>query len=100
MIEKFADGKLMQTLKLDRRAFYRFKSGQTAAEVEKTLEIPAASPFAGQILIVSDCIVHIAEPFETYASIAKKYGIDEHALKNFNGSRPLYPSRKIFIPRI
>ena len=90
----------METLKLDKRTYYRVKSGQTAAEVEKTLKIPAPSAFAGQILTVCDCVVHVAEPFETYRSIAEKFGVEEQRLKNFNGCRPLYPSRKIFIPRI
>ena len=85
-------------LQLDRSKFYRVKSGQTAREVEKVLEVPLNNSYGGAIINVPDCSAHTVQPFETYATIAHKYGIEEGALKEFNGVRPLYPTCKIFIP--
>ena len=85
-------------LKLNQSLFYRVKSGQTAREVEKILGVPLNNCYGGAIINVSDCSTHTVQPFETYASIAQKYGVEEMALKEFNGARPLYPTCKIFIP--
>lgn len=95
MIEKL---RITTLLQLDRAKFYRIKGGQTAREVEKTLKIPANNCFNGLIIEVVECRLHTAQPFETYALIAQKYGVDETKLQNFNGSRPIYPTCKIYIP--
>lgn len=86
-------------LELATGKFYRVKSGQQREEIEQTLSVPAGSVFAGAVIEVCKCDVHVAAPFETYKTIAEKYGKDEEEIKNFNGERPLYPSRRIFIPR-
>lgn len=85
-------------LELDRSKFYRIKCGQTAREVEKTLGVPVNNCFGGAIISITDCKVHTVQPFETYSTIAEKYGTIEGVLKNFNGARSLYPTCKIFIP--
>lgn len=85
-------------LQLERNKFYRVKSGQTVREVEKILGVPLNNCYGGAIINVQDCSTHTVQPFETYASIAKRYGIEEELLKEFNGARPLYPTCKIFIP--
>ena len=88
----------MSTLVIGKSAFYRVKSGQTGAEVEKTMRIPASGAFAGAILPVEEYVVHRAQPFESYESIAQKYGITSEKLKAVNGGRPLYPSCKVYVP--
>lgn len=85
-------------LQLDKSKFYRVKSGQTVREVEKVLGVPLNNCYEGAIIELTDCSMHTVQPFETYASIAHKYGIEEQLLKEFNGERPLYPTCKIFIP--
>lgn len=85
-------------LRLSRSKFYRIKSGQTAREVERVFCVPVNNCFDGAVIALADCIAYTVQPFETYASIANKYGTEEEALKNFNGGRPLYPTCKIFIP--
>lgn len=77
---------------------YRVKSGQTAQEVEYALGCPANSCFEGAVIAVERCSVHVAGPFESYKAIAARYGVEEEALKNFNGNRPIYPTCKIYIP--
>lgn len=85
-------------LELERPDFYRVKSGQTAEDVENTLQIPAEEVFAGEIIADANYIVCFVKPFESYSSIAADYGVEEEALKAANFKRTLYPSRKIFIP--
>ena len=88
----------MQKLILDRRQYYRVKRGQSAREIEKTLECPANDCFSGAIISTENCTLYTVQPFETYASIASKYSLNGEKLKEFNGNRPLYPSCRIFIP--
>lgn len=85
-------------LQLDRSKFYRVKSGQSAREIEKVLCVPVNNCYEGAIINVLDCSLYTVQPFETYASIAQRYGMEEEQLKEFNGARPLYPTCKIFIP--
>ena len=85
-------------LQLETARFYRVKRGQTARQIEKVLNIPANCCFEGAIIVVEKCTPYVVQPFETYASIAKKFRTEEAALKKFNGNRPLYPACKIFIP--
>ena len=89
----------MSTLITDNSRFYRVKRGQTGAEIEKTLSLPAPNAFAGAIIPAGKFTVHKAEPFESYASIAKKYGVEAEELEKCNGGRPIYPSCRVFIPR-
>lgn len=98
MIEKIRKVKALRELVLDRRLFYRVKKGQTAREIEKTLCIPANACFAGQVMVIEECLVYTVQPFETYRTIASKYGKDADTLQKFNNSRPLYPTCKIYIP--
>lgn len=78
--------------------YYRIKTGQTARAVEEMLSCPVNSCFAGAVVSVEKCSVYTVAPFETYQSIAKKLGVMEETLKNFNGCRPIYPFCKIYIP--
>ena len=87
-------------LQLDRGKFYRIKNGQTLREVEKVFCIPVNECFGGAVIEISDCKIHTVKPFETYAVIAQSYETEEESLKNFNGNRPLYPTCKIFIPKL
>ena len=85
---------------LDRRQFYRVKRGQTAREVEQTLQSPATDCYCGALIAAESCIQYTVQPFETYLSIAERYALDVEELKKFNGNRLLYPSCRIFIPQI
>lgn len=85
-------------LKRDQSPFYRVKRGQTAAEVEKVLHCPAGEVFAGAVIHVVSCKEYRVQPFESYCTLAKKFGIGEEELKEFNYSRVLYPSCKIYVP--
>ena len=88
----------MSTLVTENSRFYRVKRGQTGSEIEKTLKIPAPSVFPGAILPTGKFIVVRAEPFESYESLALKYGVGEEELKKLNGGRPVYPSCRVFVP--
>lgn len=96
--EKSAKKESGVQLKTEKSRFYRVKKGQTASLIEKTLNIPAGCAFAGAIIPLRDFSQYTVQPFDTYASIAASLGIEEERLKEANGNRPLYPSRKIFIP--
>lgn len=89
----------MQLLKLEKSKFYRIKGGQTAAEAERALRMPVENCFAGKIVAATCCEVYEARPFDTYASVAAAFGVGEEELENFNFSRPIYPTRIIYVPR-
>ena len=99
MIQKFEGESAVQRLILEKSTYYRVKRGQTETEVENTLETPASACYPGAVIVIEDCFRHTVRPFESYQSIAKKYGVDEEELTKLNGNRPLYPTRKIFVPR-
>lgn len=92
------NGDNLDTLKLDKSQFYRIKKGQSSEDVEKTFLCPLNHAFAGSIVRIADCTIHTVQPFETYATIAGRFGIGEEELKTFNFSRLIYPSCKIYIP--
>lgn len=61
---------------------------------------PADNVFAGAIVERGvNLFVYAAKPLETYASVAKKFGVEEGELKSINLFRPVYPTRKIYVPR-
>ena len=91
----------MFTLVTDRSKFYRVKRGQNAREIESVFEIPVNRPaFSGAILEIGDYFYtsYIADLGESYESIAEKFGVDAEILKEVNGKKPIYPTRKIFVP--
>lgn len=89
---------VLEYLQLDKSKFYRIKRGQSHAEVERELSLPVKNSFAGAVIPSVTCSEYAVLPFETYASLALKFGVEEEKLKNFNFGRMLYPSRVIYIP--
>ncbi len=80
--------------------YFRVKSGQTAADIERELKIPVRSGvFAGQIVRADKkCRVYVVKAGDTYRSVCLKEGVDEEVLKEINFSAPLYPTKKLYIP--
>ena len=89
----------MSTLVIENSRFYRVKKGQTGADVEGTLKIPAPNAYAGAILPLEEFTVHKALPFDSYESLAEKYGVEVERLKRVNGGKPIYPSCRVYVPR-
>lgn len=90
----------MFTLVTDRSKFYRVKRGQNAADIENVFGVPVRSAFSGGIIEIDDAFYsrYIADVGDTYASIAEKFGVDADLLEDVNGGRPVYPTRKLFVP--
>ena len=91
----------MFTLVTDRSKFYRVKRGQSADEIESVLKIPVrGEAFTGRIIEVGDTAYtrYIADVGDTYRTIALKFGADEAMLKEANGNKPVYPTKKVFVP--
>ena len=90
----------MFTLVTDRSKFYRVKRGQSAQDLEKVFEIPViGSVFSGRIIEVGDTPYrrYTAEVGDTYRSVALKFGVDENLVREANGGKPVYPTKKIFV---
>ena len=91
----------MFTLVTDRSKFYRVKRGQSAREIENVFEVPVrGNAFSGAILEIGDLFYtpYVADVGDTYRAIAEKFGISETVLEEANGGKPVYPTRKIFVP--
>ena len=92
----------MFTLITDRSRYFKIKRGQSAGEIEKTLNSPVCgTTFAGRIIKVYDCRFEVisADVGDSYSSLASKCGVDEGRLREINGARPVYPTCKIFVPK-
>ena len=92
----------MFTLITDRSRYFKFKRGQSSGEAERVLSTPVCGKvFAGRIVkVVDERLIPItAAVGDTYRTIAAKYGCPESHLKEINGSKPVYPTCKIFVPK-
>ena len=91
----------MFTLVTEKSKFFRVKRGQSAAEIEKTLQTPVCGcPFSGAIVEVKPNLrVYTARVGDSYRTIAQSAGVRENELKSLNGFKPVYPSCKVFIPQ-
>ena len=92
----------MFTLITDRSRYFKIKRGQSSGEVESVLNTPVCGKaFAGRIVKVADerLIAVTAGVGDTYRTIAVKHGCSESHLKEINGSKPVYPTCKIFVPQ-
>ena len=92
----------MFTLITDRSRYFKFKRGQNPGDVERVLITPVSGKaFAGRIVKVAEerLTPIVAEVGDTYRTIAAKYGCQETHLKEINGSKPVYPTCKIFVPK-
>lgn len=92
----------MFTLVLNKSRFYKIKSGQSADLVQNTFNTPISGEiFAGKIIPLPECAFKLYKITvgESYKSVAEKFGTDENLLKKINGNQPLYPTKKIFLPK-
>lgn len=92
----------MFTLVTDRSRYFKIKRGQSAGEIEAVLNTPVCGKaFAGRVIKVSDenLVKITAGVGDNYRTIAVKYGVAELRLKEINGSRPVYPTCRIFVPK-
>lgn len=93
----------MFTLVTDRSEYFRVKRGQTAAQIENALSLPVSGKvFAGRIIRAGTqkLFRYTAEVGDTYKSVARKFAVDEAELKGLNACKPIYPTCKIFVPKI
>lgn len=92
----------MFTLITDRSRYFKVKRNQSAGDVENTFDTPVNGEcFSGRIIKLSRerLIKATATVGDTYATLAKKYGVSEEKLKEINSSKPVYPTCKIFVPK-
>ena len=89
----------MFTLVTDRSKYYKVKRGQSAAEIERELKIPARCAFAGAVIpVYGGLTVYRADVGDTYRTVAVKFKTDEARLREINGGKPVYPTCKLFVP--
>lgn len=89
----------MFTLITDRSKFFRVKRGLSVSDIEKTFNIPLSEVFEGAVIeIGSKYEVYTAVPGDTYKGIAEKFGVDAETLRKINSDRPVYPTRRLYIP--
>ena len=91
----------MFTLITDRSRYFKVKRIQSADEVEAEFGTPVTGDcFSGRIIkLRKEKLKKVtAAVGDTYATLAKKYGIGEAELRELNYSKPVYPTCKIFVP--
>lgn len=92
----------MFTLITDRSRYFKVKRGQSAGEIERILNTPVCGEaFAGKIVRVSEekLLPVTAGVGDSYRTIAARCGVPESHLKEINGSKHVYPTCKIFVPK-
>ena len=92
----------MFTLITDRSRYFKVKRGQSSGEIEGVLNTPVCGKtFAGRIVKVAEepLITVTADVGDSYRTIAAKYGVSQSHLEEINGSKPVYPTCKIFVPK-
>lgn len=89
----------MFSLTLERGRYLRIRKGVTEKEVSAVFGCPAPKVFCGGIIKLSPPKRYLyAMAGDTYASIARKVGVDEALLRAENGGRAVYPTLKIWLP--
>lgn len=91
----------MFTLVTDRSRYFRVRRGVTAEQIENEFSSPVrGGVFAGRIVKIKERPLgrYTVRVGDTYKTVALKLGSDEEELRNLNGSKPLYPTCKLFVP--
>ena len=90
----------MFTLVTAKCKFFRVKRGQSGEEIEAALKKPVPPDAFGGKIIETDgeYTVYEARPFDSYKTVAERFGIAEKELEEANFSRIIYPTRKLFVP--
>ena len=92
----------MITLCLEKGAYFRVRKGVDKRDIERVFDCPVHSEvYVGAIIALPPepsgfCY---ALPAEDYSSIAIREGVDEEELKKLNGFSPLYPTKKVWLPK-
>lgn len=88
----------MFKLACDRSLFVRIPPDYSVRRIEEQFCCPVRAGAVGEICRIapSPCRVYVAQPFDTFASIAQKTGLEEQKLQAFNRGI-VYPSRKIYL---
>lgn len=89
--------KMLQLI-CDRPRFIRITVYVTPHLAEKQFCCPVKDCAVGGICRITEepCEVYVAQPFDNFASIAKKTGREGQKLQAFNGGA-VYPTRRIFL---
>lgn len=90
----------MFTLETAKSKFFRVREGVSAGQIESALSVPVCGElYAGRLLFTGARYrLYRARAGDTYASVARAAGVEEERLRAVNGSRAIYPTRRIFIP--
>lgn len=89
----------MFTLVTDHSKYIRVRRGADRGAVEKELKSPVDDVFAGEILLrAEEMEIYVAKPHDSYASVARKFGLTEEELKKINLFRPVYPTCRLYVP--
>ena len=68
----------MFTLVTDHSKYIRVRRGADQGAVEKELKSPVDDVFAGEILLRAEGMeIYVAKPHDSYASVARKFGLTE-----------------------
>ena len=89
----------MFSLTLERGRYLRIRKGVTDKDVSVVFGCPSPKVFCGEIIKLSPPKRYLyAQAGDTYASIAKRVGVDEALLRAENCARAVYPTLKIWLP--
>ncbi len=92
----------MFSLELARCGYLRVRKGVTAGDIEAAFCCPVGEVCVGLIIKIPLKPLKIirAEVGDDYKKIAAKHRIDEEELKKLNGNKPVYPTKKIYLPNL
>lgn len=89
----------MFSLTLERSSYLRIRKGVTEKDISAVYGCPSPKVFCGEIIKLSPPKRFLyALAGDTYATIAKREGVDETLLRAENGGRVLYPTLKVWLP--
>ena len=89
----------MFSLTLERGMYLRIRKGVTEKEVSAVFGCPSPKVFCGEIIKLSPPKRFLyALAGDTYATIARREGVDETLLRAENNARAVYPTLKIWLP--
>ena len=79
--------------------YLRIRKGVTEKEVSAVFGCPSPKVFCGEIIKLSPPKRFLyALAGDTYATIARREGVDETLLRAENNARAVYPTLKIWLP--
>lgn len=77
------------------------RRGMDGGEISRRFCCPVAEDVEeGQIVLIFGCRRISARVGDSYASIAAREGVREEDILRLNGDKPVYPSRRIWLPNV